>query len=378
MKVLSVFGTRPEAIKMAPVVLALAEKPGIVSRVCVTAQHREMLDQVTDLFGIKPDYDLDLMRPRQTLAGITASVLTDITPVLEQEQPDWVLVQGDTTTVMATALAAFYLGIRVGHVEAGLRTRDKRQPFPEEINRRIAGVIADLHFAPTQLAADNLLAEKISLEQIIVTGNTVIDALQRVALMPYDMSSGPLAGIPFEGHRIIALTSHRRENHGTPREAVCQAVLELVRRYPDVHIVYPVHPSPAVCDTVYPMLSGQKGITLLEPLDYQANIQLMRRSYLVITDSGGMQEEAPGLGVPVLVLREKTERPEGVRAGVVRLVGTSKERILAEAARLLDDANAYKAMAQAVNPYGDGRAAERIVNCLAAWGAKDLDSNSDM
>lgn len=364
-RVLSVFGTRPEAVKMAPVIKAFEWHPGkVVSRVCVTAQHRQMLDQVLDLFDITPDYDLDVMRDDQSPAQVAAAVLNGLESVLQSERPDWVLVQGDTTTVAAASLAAFYARVKVGHVEAGLRTWDKRQPFPEEINRRVAGAIADLHFAPTAWARDNLLREGVPPETIHVTGNPVIDALLMVADKPYDSESGPLAGLPWE-RRIILVTAHRRENFGRPLESICAALLDIAQRYRgEVHIVYPVHLNPNVQEPVYRLLGGQPGITLLSPLDYLSLVYLMKRCFLVLTDSGGIQEEAPGLGKPVLVLREATERPEGVEAGTVRLVGADRERIVAETVRLLEDAEAYRRMAQAVNPYGDGHAAERIVRVL--------------
>jgi UDP-N-acetylglucosamine 2-epimerase (non-hydrolysing) len=365
LKVLTIFGTRPEAIKMAPVLKVLEAHPDRVeSRVCVTAQHRQMLDQVLELFDIVPDHDLDLMTQDQTLAQVTAAVSTHLEPVLAAERPDWVLVQGDTTTVMAASLLAFYHRIQVGHVEAGLRTRDKYRPFPEELNRRVAGVVADLHFAPTAWARDNLLHEGVPPETIYVTGNPVIDALLMVAGRPYHPESGPLAGLPWE-RRLILVTAHRRENFGRPLERICAALARIACRYPDdVHIVYPVHLNPHVQGPVYRLLGDVPNVTLLPPLDYLPLVHLMKRCTLVLTDSGGIQEEAPGLGVPVLVLREVTERPEGVDAGTVRLVGTRTEDILREASRLLDDPAAYQHMAHAVNPYGDGHAAEYIVEAL--------------
>jgi UDP-N-acetylglucosamine 2-epimerase (non-hydrolysing) len=364
-KILTIFGTRPEAIKMAPVLKVLEAHPDRVeSRVCVTAQHRQMLDQVLELFDIVPDHDLDLMTQDQSLAQVTAAVFTYLEPVLATERPDWVLVQGDTTTVMAASLLAFYHRIQVGHVEAGLRTRDKYRPFPEEINRRVAGVVADLHFAPTAWARDNLLHEGVDPETIYVTGNPVIDALLMVAARPYHPESGPLAGLPWE-RRLILVTAHRRENFGRPLERICAALAGIAGRYPDdVHIVYPVHLNPHVQGPVYRLLGDVPNVTLLPPLDYLPLVHLMKRCTLVLTDSGGIQEEAPGLGVPVLVLREVTERPEGVEAGTVRLVGTRTEDILREASRLLDDPAAYQHMAHAVNPYGDGHAAEYIVEAL--------------
>lgn len=363
--VLSIFGTRPEAIKMAPVVKELRKHPNqIISRVCVTAQHREMLDQVLDLFQIVPDYDLDLMRPNQSLAALTARVFTELDAVIAQEKPDWVLVQGDTTTVMAASLVAFYHQVKVGHVEAGLRTYDKWQPFPEEINRRVAGVVADLHFAATETAKTNLLHEGVSPDLIYVTGNPVIDALKIVADMPYDVERGPLAGIPWD-RRVILVTAHRRENFGEPLENICAALCEIAAQYPDdVQIVYPVHLNPNVQEPVYRLLRGFSNITLLSPLDYLPMVQLMKRCYLVLTDSGGIQEEAPGLGKPVLVLRETTERPEAVDAGTVRIVGTDRAKIVTLTRKLLDNSTLYGSMARAVNPYGDGRAARRIVNTL--------------
>jgi len=364
MKILSIFGTRPEAIKMAPVVKELEKHPGqIESRVCVTAQHREMLDQVLELFAIKPDHDLDLMQPGQSLSDLTARVFTALDPVFIEEKPDWVLIQGDTTTVMAASLVAFYHQIKVGHVEAGLRTFDKWRPFPEEINRKIAGVVADLHFAPTETSKQNLLMEGVKPETIHVTGNPVIDALQMVAAKPYPLEKGKLAGIPWD-KRIVLMTAHRRENLGQPLENICRGVLELTKQFEDIHVVYPVHLNPRVQEPVYRLLSNQPQITLLPPLDYQPLVQLMKNSYLVLTDSGGIQEEAPGLGKPVLVLRKKTERPEAVEAGTVRLVGTDQQQIYQSASDLLNNEKMYKSMAQAVNPYGDGKAAERIVKIL--------------
>lgn len=366
LKVLSIFGTRPEAIKMAPVVKELARHPDrIVSRVCVTAQHREMLDQVLDLFDITPDYDLNLMQPGQTLSGLTARVFTALDPVIAQESPDWVLVQGDTTTVMAASLAAFYRHVKVGHVEAGLRTYDKWQPFPEEINRRVAGVVADLHFAATETAKANLLREGVDPAIIHVTGNPVIDALKMAADMPYDVDSGPLKGIPWD-RRILLVTAHRRENFGQPLENICAALREIAAQYADdVQIVYPVHLNPNVQGPVYRHLDTVPNITLLPPLDYLPMVHLMKRCTLVLTDSGGLQEEAPGLGKPVLVLRETTERPEAVAAGTAHLVGTEITQIVTWARRLLDTAAEYDRMARAVNPFGDGFAAHYIAKKLA-------------
>lgn len=355
---------------MAPVVRALNETPTVQSLVCVTAQHRQMLDQVLDLFQIEPDVDLDLMRPDQSLAQLTAAVFTHLDPVLNRLRPDWVLVQGDTTTVMAAALLAYYNRIAVGHVEAGLRTGDKWQPFPEEINRRVAGVTADLHFAPTAWSRQNLLREGVPPEQVVVTGNPVIDALQSVAQLPPTpevrdlLQRLGLDGSPSTERRLVLITAHRRENFGAPLENICQALHSLADTYPQVRFVYPVHLNPNVQEPVYRLLGEVKNISLLPPMDYLPLVHLMKRAALLLTDSGGLQEEAPGLGVPVLVLRAVTERPEGVEAGTVRLVGTDTQRIIAETRRLLDDPQAHAEMAQAVNPYGDGHAAERIVRAL--------------
>ncbi len=376
MRVLSIFGTRPEAVKMAPVVKALEQAPGVDSRVCVTAQHRQMLDQVLDLFAIEPDIDLDLMRPDQSLAELTAAVFHHLDPVLEKLRPDWVLIQGDTTTVISAALLAYYHRIRVGHVEAGLRTNDKWQPFPEEINRRVAGVVADLHFAPTEWSRQNLLREGVPPEHIVVTGNPVIDALHSVADRPAPGEALDLLNhleIPFDkitiadpsARRLVLITAHRRENFGEPLENICQALIWLAKHYGErIQFVYPVHLNPNVQEPVQRLLGQVPNITLLPPLDYLPLIHLIKHSRLILTDSGGIQEEAPGLGVPVLVLRAVTERPEGVEAGTVRLVGTDKERIITETRRLLDNPEAHAEMAQAINPYGDGRAAERIVQAI--------------
>jgi UDP-N-acetylglucosamine 2-epimerase (non-hydrolysing) len=364
LKVLSIFGTRPEAVKMAPVVERLAHTPDVQALVCVTAQHRQMLDQVLSLFDITPDIDLDVMRPDQSLADLTAALFRSLDPILLQHAPDWILVQGDTTTVMAASLLAYYHRIRLGHVEAGLRTGDKWQPFPEEVNRRVAGVVADLHFAPTTWARENLLREGVPDAHIVLTGNPVIDALQAIARRPYDLSSGPLAGIPVDG-ALVLVTAHRRENFGAPLERIFEALKRLAAAYGDrLHLVYPVHLNPNVREPAFRMLGGVSNIHLIDPLDYLPMVHLMKRARLVLTDSGGLQEEAPALGVPVLVMREVTERPEALQAGTARLVGSDPERIVAEARRLLDDDAAHQAMARAVNPFGDGHAAERIVEAL--------------
>lgn len=364
-RVLSVIGTRPEAVKMAPVVQKLRETSGIESLVCVTAQHREMLDQVLNLFDITPDVDLDLMEPDQSLAQITAAIFTHLDPVLKDLKPDWVLAQGDTTTVMAAALLAYYNRIKFGHVEAGLRTGDKFQPFPEEINRRVAGVTADLHFAPTEWSKQNLLKENVPAEQIIVTGNPVIDALRQVSEKPEPVEISQLIS-SFGKGRVILVTAHRRENFGQPLENICEALKTLAETYGDqIQIVYPVHLNPNVKNVVYPRLKELSAhITLVPPLDYLPMVHLMKHSTLVLTDSGGLQEEAPGLGVPVLVMRAATERPEGIAAGTVKLVGTETADIVAAARKLLDDPSEYEKMAHAVNPYGDGHASERIVQAL--------------
>ncbi len=388
-RILSVFGTRPEAVKMAPVVKQLAQTPGVESRVCVTAQHRQMLDQVLDLFDIQPDYDLNLMREDQSLADLSAAIFTHLDPVLTDFQPDWILAQGDTTTVAITSLLAYYRRVRFGHVEAGLRTRDKWQPFPEEINRRVAGVIADLHFAPTDWARQNLLREGIEDSIIKVTGNPVIDALNVVKQQPepqeitellqrlgvsssergLESAPGRWTGSPQsdgDAGKLILVTAHRRENFGQPLEDICEALKQLAARG-DVEIVYPVHLNPNVQEPVHRLLDSVPRITLLPPLDYLPLIHLMKRSRLILTDSGGIQEEAPAFGVPVLVLREVTERPEGVAAGVLKLVGTATPRIVEEANRLLDNASAHAEMARASNPYGDGHAAQRIVESLVQF-----------
>jgi UDP-N-acetylglucosamine 2-epimerase (non-hydrolysing) len=363
MRVLTVVGTRPEAIKMAPVIQKLRSEPGIQSRLCVTAQHREMLDQVLDLFTIHPDIDLDLMQPDQSLAELSAAIFTHLDQVIRDEQPDWLLVQGDTTTVMAAAMLAYFHRVRVGHVEAGLRTGDKWQPFPEEINRKVAGVVADLHFAPTETARENLLAEGVPDTLIVVTGNPVIDALLQVVEIPYQPAP-PLNKIP-DDCTVVLVTAHRRENFGTPFERIFTALRELAKGYgSQIHVLYPVHLNPNVQEPAQRILSDLSNVSLVEPLDYHPMVYWMKRASIILTDSGGLQEEAPALGTPVLVLRERTERPEALAAGTAKLVGSDPDRILAEARRLLDDPKAHRAMAQAKNPFGDGHAAERIVKAL--------------
>ena len=367
MKVLTIFGTRPEAIKLGPVIRELEKHPDIVSQVCVTAQHRQMLDQVLKLFGIKPDFDLDLMRKDQSLFDITADALRKLQDVLKDEQPDIVLVQGDTTTAFVASLAAYYLRVKIGHVEAGLRTEDKYNPFPEEMNRRLADVLSDLYFAPTQRAEQNLLREGISAEKVFITGNTVIDALFLV-LRQEPRSKSQLVfsdfGLSTDDSRLILVTGHRRESFGEGFEKICQGLKLIAERNPDVQIVYPVHMNPNVKEPVYRILGGVENVHLIEPLDYAQFVFLMKRAYLILTDSGGIQEEAPSLGKPVLVMREKTERPEAIEAGTAKLVGTDSNRIFRETQRLLDNADEYNKMARAVNPFGDGKAAERIVQIL--------------
>ncbi len=363
MKLLFVFGTRPEAIKMAPVIHE-ASRLGdrVACRVCVTAQHREMLDQVLALFGIAPDHDLEVMEDNQTPTQVAAAVLERLEPVLRAERPDWVLVQGDTTSAAAAAIAAFYARSRVAHVEAGLRTRDRWQPFPEEINRRIVSAIAELHLAPTERSRDNLLREGTDAGRILVTGNTVIDALRWVAAR--DTIGEAAVALP-SGAQLVFMTAHRRENFGAPLENICRAVAEVARaRNGRVHFLYPVHPNPMVREPVHRLLGNLGGVTLTPPLDYGTTVAALKRARLVLTDSGGLQEEAPGLGVPVLVLREVTERPEAVEAGTARIVGTDPERIVREMNRLLDDDAEHGKMARAVNPFGDGHASERILAAL--------------
>ena len=348
---------------MAPVVKLLAHTGLVESRVCVTAQHREMLDQVLNLFDIRPHYDLNLMREDQSLAQLSANIFTHLDPVLSDFKPDWVLAQGDTTTVAITALLTYFHRLKFGHVEAGLRTHDKWQPFPEEINRRVAGVTADLHFAPTEWAKNNLLREDIDASLIRVTGNTVIDALQFVANQTEPAEITELVGAKLQKNKLILVTAHRRENFGMPLENICNALKELATRG-DVEIVYPVHLNPNVQEPVNRLLRGLEHVTLLPPMDYLPLVHLMKHARLILTDSGGIQEEAPAFGIPTLVLRDVTERPEGVEAGTLKLVGTETDRIVHAAAKLLDDETEYAQMARAVNPYGDGHAAERIIQHL--------------
>lgn len=362
MKVLSVFGTRPEAVKMAPIVQELARYPDeFESRVLVTAQHRDMLDQVLAIFDIVPDYDLDVMQHNQTPTGVLASILTGIQAVLAEFAPDWVLVQGDTTTVLAATLAAAYARCNVGHVEAGLRTYDRDNPFPEELNRVLTDHASALHFAPTTTARDALLKEGIAPARIHVTGNTVIDALRVIGERD---AVEPLPQVP-DGKRMILVTAHRRENHGAPLQGILAALKQLAARG-DLHLIYPVHRNPNVWEPAHAVLGDVPNVTLVPPMDYLSFAKLMSQAHLILTDSGGIQEEAPGLGKPVLVMRKVTERPEAIEAGTARLVGTDTDVIVREATRLLDDPAAYDAMAQAVNPFGDGHAAEKTVAVLRA------------
>lgn len=367
MRVLFVFGTRPEAVKLCPLVLAMREKPGFDARICITAQHREMLDAILAVFGVEAHIDLNLMRPGQTLAGLTARIVKALDPVLVQEQPDFVLVQGDTTTTFAAALAAFYRRISVGHVEAGLRTGDIAEPFPEEMNRVLTTRLAALHFAPTARAAENLLREQAGRDSVHVTGNTGIDALLYIRGR---LERGEIAGytgpLPPAGKRIIAMTAHRRESFGPGFEKICEAALRLAARG-DVEIIYPVHPNPNVRETVHRRLGGVPGITLLEPLDYVPFVDLMRRADVLLTDSGGVQEEGPSLGKPVLVMRDKTERQEAVEAGVARLVGTDPDRITAAVAEALDQAKNGPRRQPVDSPFGDGRASARILDIIQSF-----------
>jgi UDP-N-acetylglucosamine 2-epimerase (non-hydrolysing) len=367
-KVLTVFGTRPEAIKMAPLVKELQKHPDqITCRVAVTAQHREMLDQVLDLFGIVPDHDLNIMLPNQTLHDVTVRALTGLDEVIGRENPDIVLVHGDTTTTFVAGLAAFYRQVPVGHVEAGLRTGNKYSPYPEEMNRKLTGAIADLHFAPTATSKANLLREAVPEENIYVTGNTVIDALLATVKEDYRFTDSELAGIDFVNRRVLLVTTHRRENLGEPLRNVYLVLAEIIRDYPDVEVVFPVHKNPKVRQVVMEVLGDVERVHLVDPLDYEPFINLMNKSHIILTDSGGLQEEAPSLGKPVLVLRDTTERPEAVEAGTVELVGTDRRKVLAAGRRLLDDRTAYLRMANAVNPYGDGKASPRIVKGILEY-----------
>lgn len=372
-KIITIFGTRPEAIKMAPLVKELERTEGIESKVCVTAQHREMLDQVLDYFDIKPDFDLNIMKSKQTLTGITTKVLKGLAEVFEKEKPDMILVHGDTTTTFAGALAAFYQQIKVGHVEAGLRTFDKYFPFPEEMNRKLAGSLADLHFAPTKGSGDNLLREGVIPEDIYVTGNTVIDAMKHTVKENYIFETEELNKIDFKNKKVIMITAHRRENWGEGIDNICIALNRIVEENEDVELIYLVHLNPVVKDVVYKELGGKSRIHLLPPLDTKETHNLMNKCFMVMTDSGGLQEEAPHLGKPVLVLRDVTERPEAVAYGTVKLVGTDIAKIVEVANSLLKNKDEYDRMSKSVNPYGDGRASKRIVAAILKY----YDMNKD-
>ena len=364
-KVMTVFGTRPEAIKMAPVVLELKKYPDLITPiVAVTAQHRDMLDQVLNLFNIKPDYDLNIMAQGQTLFDITTKAMNGLNEVLSKEKPDIVLVHGDTTTTFAGALAAYYHETAVGHVEAGLRTYNKYSPFPEEMNRKLTGAIADLHFAPTNTASGNLKAEGTKEDKIFVTGNTVIDALHKTVTDDFKFDDEKLANIDYENKRIILVTTHRRENLGEPMRHVYKALKDIVNEFDDVEIVFPVHKNPKVSEVVNEELGNIKAVHLIDPLDYEPFANLMHRVFLVLTDSGGIQEEAPSLGKPVLVLRDTTERPEAVKAGTVKLIGTERQKVYEETKYLLTDHDEYQRMANTCNPYGDGKASKRIIEAI--------------
>ncbi|HWR61303.1 MAG TPA: UDP-N-acetylglucosamine 2-epimerase (non-hydrolyzing) [Clostridia bacterium] len=363
-KVLSIFGTRPEAIKMAPLVKALKSDGRFEAYVCVTAQHRDMLDQVLKIFGIQPDFDLDIMKDRQTLADITINALSGLEKVIKELQPDIILVHGDTTTTFVGSLAAFYNKVRIGHVEAGLRTFNKYSPYPEEMNRRLTGAMADIHFSPTVTSKANLLREGVNEEWIYVTGNTAIDALRTTVAKDFEFYTEELKRLDYDGKRIIMVTAHRRENLGQPLENICRALKRIAENHEDVEIVYAVHKNPAVRETVFGMLGDVPGIHLLDPLDVDEMHNLMGRCYMVLTDSGGLQEEAPSLGKPVLVLRTETERPEAIDFGTLKLAGIDEKDIYELAENLLVDKDEYIKMANAVNPYGDGYAADRIIQSL--------------
>ncbi|MDK2933882.1 MAG: hypothetical protein PWP27_1692 [Clostridiales bacterium] len=363
-KVMTIFGTRPEAIKMAPLVKELEKYREIHSIVCVTAQHREMLDQVLEIFDIKPDYDLDIMQQRQTLTSITTRALEGLDEIMRKVQPDLVLVHGDTTTTFVGSLAAFYNKIKVGHVEAGLRTFDKYFPYPEEMNRRLTGVMADLHFAPTIANKRNLMNENVKEDTIYVTGNTVIDALKTTVKEDYQFETEVLKKLDYQNKKVMLVTAHRRENLGEPLKNICKALGELVNKYEDIEVVYPVHLNPAVRETAFHILGSLSRVHLIEPLNVQELHNIMHRCYVVLTDSGGLQEEAPSLGKPVLVLRNETERPEAVEAGTVKIAGVDKDNIIQLASVLIENGAVYNKMAKATNPYGDGYAAHRIVQAI--------------
>ncbi len=364
-KVMTIFGTRPEAIKMAPLVKELEKHSDkIESVVCVTAQHRQMLDQVLEIFDIKPDYDLNIMKERQTLMSITTTGLEGLDRVMKESKPDIVLVHGDTTTSFIGGLAAFYNQIAVGHVEAGLRTYDKYSPYPEEINRQLTGVIADMHFSPTEKNKNNLLKENVSEKDIYITGNTVIDALKTTVRADYEFKDKTLKGMSWDSKKVIVMTAHRRENLGEPLKNICRAVKRVVDKFEDVEVVYPVHLNPAVREVAFEILGNHDRIKLIDPVNADELHNAISRGYMVMTDSGGLQEEAPSLGKPVLVLRNETERPEAVEAGTVKIAGVDEEVIFDMACELIENPDAYNKMAKAVNPYGDGKASERIVKAI--------------
>lgn len=366
-KVLIVYGTRPDAIKMAPVVKAFKNDDSIETIVCTTAQHRETIDMVNNIFGITPDYDLNIMKNSQTLEYVTSAIMEKFSAILDKEKPDMVLVHGDTATCLICALASFYKKVPVGHVEAGLRTHDIYSPFPEEMNRKLVASLATLHFSPTESNKKNLINENVNDNNIFVTGNTGIDALDTTVDGNYMFECPQLNSIDFTSKRVIAMTAHRRENLGNPLENICQAVLEIAHKFNDVIFVYPVHPNPAVQETVYPLLGNTTNILLIDMISVSDNHNLMKRSYMVMTDSGGLQEEAPALGKPVLVLRKETERPEAVEMGTVKLTGVDKNQIVKDATELLSDSSVYKRMATAVNPYGDGKSSLRILTAVKGY-----------
>lgn len=365
---MTVFGTRPEGIKMAPIIKVMENASEIDNTICITAQHREMLDQVLNLFQIEPDYDLNIFKPGQSLTEITMKALEGLEKVILEVKPDVLLVQGDTSTVFAGALAAFYQKVKIGHVEAGLRSGNLYSPYPEEANRKLTGILTDFHFAPTETNKDNLLREGYSIEKIFITGNTVIDALQYSVKEDYSFQIPLLDNIDYKDKRIILLTSHRRENLGKPMENIFSAINQIALEYEDIEVVFPIHLNPKVRQIANKIFNGNRRVHLIEPLDYEPFTNLMARSYLVVTDSGGLQEEAPSLGKPVLVVREETERPEGIEAGTAKLVGTNYDNILKEIGILLSNQKEYEKMANAVNPYGDGRASERIVDIILKHG----------
>ena len=366
-KVLAVFGTRPEAIKMAPLVIELKKRTGIECKVAVTAQHREMLDQVLEIFNIKPDYDLNIMKAGQTLFDITADVLMGFKNILSEFKVDMMLVHGDTSTTFAASLAAYYQKIPIGHVEAGLRTGDKYAPFPEEMNRKLTGALVDLHFAPTKRSKQNLLNEGVNPASVYITGNTVIDALKMMVCEKYKFNVCKLDKIDYNNKRVLLVTAHRRENYGEALQNICHALKDIKLEFENVEIVFPVHKNPAVRNVVYEVLDNINGIHVIEPLDYKQFVNLIKQSYIILTDSGGLQEEAPALGKPVLVMRDVTERPEAVKAGAVRVVGTKKDDIKRHVRELLNNSEVYNRMAKAVNPYGDGYAAKRIADAICYW-----------